>query len=319
MTENAEELIAEAREACEMQYFKGTYQAGLMERLADALEARQPSEDDREALARVMDTLAYYHCRSVNPKADHPRMGYHAMTEDQREHLREKQREAAEEIMRMIPSLSRAAVPDAAGVDAVLNRLDELNNCGISYEVYSELHDLVSAIPTAVPDAATEIERYKDAAEGNRIRLVHAQNDAERFEAERDAALAAIERVRVAKHEVDSVHQIHGADCLCGYSSARSRSRTEHITEAMLAALDGAPEPETAPENYEPKCNGACAVHGSPVTNWPVQYGRRNRETGALHWLKGDPFDSWWHENQDRYEHVKRYTSPPLPVEGDSE
>ena len=80
----------------------------------DALEARQPSENDREALARVMDTLAYYHCRSVNPKADHPRMGYHAMTEDQREHLREKQREAAEEIMRMIPSLSRAAVPDAA-------------------------------------------------------------------------------------------------------------------------------------------------------------------------------------------------------------
>lgn len=78
-----------------------------------ALAARQPSEDDREALARVMDTLAYYHCRSVNPKADHPHMGYHAMTEDQREHLREKQREAAEEIMRMIPSLSRAAVPDA--------------------------------------------------------------------------------------------------------------------------------------------------------------------------------------------------------------
>lgn len=96
----------------------------------------------------------------------------------------------------------------------------------------------------AVPDAATEIERYRDAAEGNRIRLVHAQNDAEQFEAERDAALAAVERVRAAKLEVDSVHQIHGTECLCGFSSARSRSRTEHITEAILAALDGAPEPE---------------------------------------------------------------------------
>ena len=63
----------------------------------------------------------------------------------------------------------------------------------------------------------------------------------------------------------------------------------------ILAALDGAPEPE-----------------------WEVQYGRRNRETGALHWLTGDPRDDWWHENQDRYEHVKRYTSPPLPVEGES-
>lgn len=54
------------------------------------------------------------------------------------------------------------------------------------------------------------------------------------------------------------------------------------------------------------------------AAKWEVQYGRRNRETGALHWLKGDPLDSWWHENQDRYEHVKRYTSPPLPVGGES-
>ena len=42
--------------------------------------------------------------------------------------------------------------------------------------------------------------------------------------------------------------------------------------KGTLAALDGAPEPETAPENYEPKCN--C-------------------------------------------EHVKRHTSPPLPVDGE--
>lgn len=54
-----------------------------------------------ELVTRLMDTLAYYHCRSVNPKADHPSMGYHAMSEDQREFLRERQREAAEEIARM--------------------------------------------------------------------------------------------------------------------------------------------------------------------------------------------------------------------------
>lgn len=47
-------LIAEAREACEMKYFKGTYQAGLMELLTDALEARQPSGDDREVLIEVV-------------------------------------------------------------------------------------------------------------------------------------------------------------------------------------------------------------------------------------------------------------------------
>jgi len=54
-----------------------------------------------ELVARLMDTLAYYHCRSVNPKADDPIMGYHAMSEDQREFLRERQREAAEEVARM--------------------------------------------------------------------------------------------------------------------------------------------------------------------------------------------------------------------------
>lgn len=47
-----------------------------------------------------------------------------------------------------------------------------------------------------VPDAATE--RYKDAAEGNRIRLVHAQDDVVRAEAERDAALDLMNR-----HECD--------------------------------------------------------------------------------------------------------------------
>lgn len=64
----------------------------------------EPGDEQVEravSIERVMDTLAYYHCRSVNPKADHPRMGYHAMSEDQREFLRERQREAAEEVMRM--------------------------------------------------------------------------------------------------------------------------------------------------------------------------------------------------------------------------
>ncbi|UOQ58112.1 hypothetical protein MUN78_04500 [Leucobacter allii] len=54
-----------------------------------------------DLLSRLMDTLAYYHCRSVNPKADSPYQGYHAMSEDQREFLRERQREAAEEVLRM--------------------------------------------------------------------------------------------------------------------------------------------------------------------------------------------------------------------------
>lgn len=36
---NLDELVAEAREACADRHFNGTYEAGLIRRLADALEA----------------------------------------------------------------------------------------------------------------------------------------------------------------------------------------------------------------------------------------------------------------------------------------
>ena len=56
---------------------------------------------------RIEDTLAYYQCRETNPKADHPSMGYHAFSEEQREWLRERKAEAAAEIVRMIHALLR--------------------------------------------------------------------------------------------------------------------------------------------------------------------------------------------------------------------
>ena len=56
---------------------------------------------------RIEDTLAYYQCRETNPKADHPYMGYHAFSEEQREWLRSKKSEAAAEIVRIIESFRR--------------------------------------------------------------------------------------------------------------------------------------------------------------------------------------------------------------------
>ena len=56
---------------------------------------------------RIEDTLAYYQCRETNPKADHPSMGYHAFSEEQREFLRARKSEAAAEIVRMILALLR--------------------------------------------------------------------------------------------------------------------------------------------------------------------------------------------------------------------
>ena len=62
---------------------------------------------------KVSDTLAYYHCRATNPKADHHRMGYHAFSESQREHLRANQAEAAAEMVRVIGEIATDAKADA--------------------------------------------------------------------------------------------------------------------------------------------------------------------------------------------------------------
>jgi hypothetical protein len=40
-----------------------------------------------------------------------------------------------------------------------------------------------------------------------------------------------------AVFNVASIHHIHGTACLCGYTSARARSRTEHIINETLKAL----------------------------------------------------------------------------------
>ena len=79
-----------------------------VEKIAPILAPDTPSEPEWEhgtaegevLLARIMDSLAYLHCKSINPKADSPHMGYYAMSEDQREFLREHQRRTAEAVIR---------------------------------------------------------------------------------------------------------------------------------------------------------------------------------------------------------------------------
>jgi hypothetical protein len=39
-----------------------------------------------------------------------------------------------------------------------------------------------------------------------------------------------------ALFKVESIHHIHGKQCLCGFESAVSRDRTKHIMEVTLAA-----------------------------------------------------------------------------------
>ena len=51
------------------------------------------------------------------------------------------------------------------------------------------------------------------------------------------------ERIEVSLFDIEQRHHVHGHECLCGFTSARARSRTEHITglvrDAITTALEG--------------------------------------------------------------------------------
>ena len=50
----------------------------------------------------IAEVLAYEHCKRVNPKADHPIMGYRTFHPDQREHLRGVQMDVARAVLAAI-------------------------------------------------------------------------------------------------------------------------------------------------------------------------------------------------------------------------
>ena len=90
-------------------------------------------------------------------------------------------------------------------------------------------------------DGEAAMDEWVDQALAERDNRVRADERAKRPDREQ------IDRIQF---EIDNVHQIHGDTCLCGFTSSRSRSRTEHLTalfaDAVLSAL--ALEPETDQE-----------------------------------------------------------------------
>lgn len=153
----------------------------------DALEARQPSEDDRESLIDVVKRN-----RSVVKRMSD---GY--------------------------PSV--AFVTDETIADAILA-------AGFSR--------------AAVPDAATEeLANAKDGWD-SALRIVNESNDiSKKLGAERDAALAAIDRARAVCLHLGGVDGDVSQPAPSYYVSV---GRNAVATE-VLAALDGAPEPEVKP------------------------------------------------------------------------
>lgn len=54
---------------------------------------------DEAVIEKVADLLAYFRVQDSNPKADHPRVGYYAFSDDQRAHLRDRQLSNARTIL----------------------------------------------------------------------------------------------------------------------------------------------------------------------------------------------------------------------------
>ena len=92
-----------------------------------------------------------------------------------------------------------------------------------------------------VPDAATK--KLREASGADRIRLGHLQDEVYRLEAERDAALAAVERVRLV---VDNHRSVEQHNEMVPMSDIADLIR-EPSSADYLSALDVAPEPEVKP------------------------------------------------------------------------
>lgn len=69
------------------------------------------------------------------------------------------------------------------------------------------------------------------------------------------------EAVEAALFKVESIHHIHGDQCLCGFKSAVSRDRTKHIMEVTLEAV----APFIAARAWDRAASSIVDEHGNPI------------------------------------------------------
>lgn len=183
----------------------------------DALEARKPSEGDRTPEFEANEQELFKH-QPVLSMDDGSIRGCQCMdrvfcrkTEDWGTHLAE-----------VFDRLSRAAVPDAA-TEELLKRVEEAEAQSAEDSVeWQQMKERASQRFNAYQQKKRELRQME-------IR-------AEKAEAERDAALAAIERIRQAVSGHPECDRYEEGDVIsCGWKSAYA---------SVVAALDGAPEPE---------------------------------------------------------------------------
>ena len=98
------------------------------------------------------------------------------------------------------------------------------------------------------PEAWTAYDRESPSTEGRELMVEYSKSKAESILAAAEPHLRKkwAEELERAMFKVESVHHFGfgegGIKCLCGFESARNRSRTEHITQAVRGLLEGAEE-----------------------------------------------------------------------------
>lgn len=134
------------------------------------------------------------------------------------------------------PYTPRAAVPDAA-TEELLKRVEEAEAQSAEDRVeWQQMKERASQRFNAYQQKKRELRQME-------IR-------AEKAEAERDASVAALERVRaIHAPEVVGIHEGYGEEVWCPTCK-------HHYPCPTVAALDGAPEPEPEPEEemYQARC-----------------------------------------------------------------
>ena len=239
---------------------------------ADALSARQPSEDDREALRKEFEfrirTAIAHGCA----------LGYRELSAQDRDEWVRGQVDRAVG--------SRAAVPDAA-TEELLKRVEEAEAQSAEDRVeWQQMKERASQRFNAYQQKKRELRQME-------IR-------AEKAEAERAAALAAIERVRAAVSGHPECDRYEEGDVIsCGWKSAYA---------SVVAALDGAPELDPY-DDFCPTCDApnpwhteTCAVpfrpdnsalDGAPEPEWEyhlTEVETKREMTSPVYVLRGGAY-----------------------------
>ena len=111
----------------------------------------------------IAEVLAYEHCKRVNPKADHPIMGYHTFHPDQREHLRGVQMDVARAVL--------AAISEAGNVEVQfgLDFGDEVSQ----QDTLADVHDERDTILGWIGEDEVQASDYGPLAPVTRTVLTH--------------------------------------------------------------------------------------------------------------------------------------------------